>query len=648
MRAPNDVLQRNLALLRRIDPRLAQRVEQADPVALEWSQTRTGQWTASIDHHGRPIALASRYDPHKEAGALVGEIDYRKTACAVVLGFGLGYHAARVARDLNGRGVLIIYEPDVALLRAAFERIDQTDWMCKTVPIFADDQTDRAQLLQKLEGHASLITQGMKLIVHPASRQRHEEAFKSFGKTVTEVLAFCRTNVATALVNSARTCRNLAANLDLYAAGATTNELHHAAEGCPAVCVSAGPSLVRNADLLRDPAVRANVVVIAAQTALRPLLDRGVRPDFVTALDYSQACRRFYEQLPDLPDVTLVAEPKAHHTVFDNYPGPVRVCASIFNDELLGDLRRPITPIGSGATVAHLSFYVAQHLGCDPIIFIGQDLGFSDGLYYAPGTAVHQLWACEINPFNTMEMMEWKRIMGVKGNLRRAQDIHGRPIFTDEQMATYLKQFERDFAKAGQTILDATEGGLPKAHAQQVTLSEALRQYATRPVPQLPIPPRTLDRRRLDAVIELIRQRVREINDLRSTTRKTIPILRQMQEHQRDQQRLEKLYKQLRKHQIHVETDLRQAFVVVNNLNTVGTYKRARADRAIGFIEGDRFEKQSQQISRDIDNLDFLIQACDEALDIFEMALERATASAKKQGDAAVPRSTAKTKAAAA
>ena len=31
----------------------------------------------------------------------------------------------------------------------------------------------------------------------------------------------------------------------------------------------------------------------------------------------------------------------------------------------------------SGATVAHLAYYLAEHLGCDPIIFVGQDLGFS-------------------------------------------------------------------------------------------------------------------------------------------------------------------------------------------------------------------------------------------------------------------------------
>ena len=68
------------------------------------------------------------------------------------------------------------------------------------------------------------------------------------------------------------------------------------------------------------PQVRANVVVITAQTMLKPLLAYGIKPDFVTALDYHEISKRFYEGLTDLPDVTLVAEPLVHPTVLDQLP----------------------------------------------------------------------------------------------------------------------------------------------------------------------------------------------------------------------------------------------------------------------------------------------------------------------------------------
>ena len=630
MPTPNDIFQQNLSILRQRDPQLAKRIEDAPPTALQWTESRSGPMTASVEHNGRALWLASKYDPQKEAGKLIEGIEHDKVACVVVLGLGIGYHVSALHKAMGEQGVLIVFEADAGVWRAVLERVDHRVWLMRGELILADSITDRAGLLERIERHAGTVTQGTHLLTHPPSRQRSDAEIQAFSTLVAEVLAFCRTNVATALVNAARTCRNLASNIDHYVAGADTDELHNIVKGYPAVCVAAGPGLVKNIDLLSDPETRANVVVIAAQTALKPLLARGIRPDFVTALDYSHISSRFYEGLPPLPDVTLVAEPKAHRTVLEGFPGPIRVPHSQFNDLLVDRLAKPRIKLKAGATVAHLSFYLAQHLGCDPIIFIGQDLGFSDGLYYAPGTAVHQVWSSELNPFNTIEMMEWKRVVRMKGHLRRTEDIHGRPIFTDEQMVTYLKQFERDFATAPQTILDATEGGVRKEHATITTLAEALKEHATRPIPKLPIPSMELDKNRLGQMRTILRDRLAETKDLRMTSQKSITILRQMQEHQRDQARVSKLFQQLNKMQRHVEHELAAAFNLVNSLNTIGTYKRAKADRSISHVSKDQFDRQTQQISRDIENLDWLTQACDEALSILDEARQRVDESYEK------------------
>lgn len=624
----------NLRAIRRLDPAFAKAIEAIEPAPLTWSEARDGSPVATLDREGQSVALASRYAPLKEAEKLVADIDHAKHACVVILGFGLGYHVAQAAADMKSSGVLVVFEPDLGVMRASLEHIDHSGWLSKSRVVFAHSETDRAGLVSRLEPHSGVITQGAKIVAHPPTRQGHTQAISTFADRVMEVLAYCRTNIATALVNASRTCSNLTANLPHYVAGATINELHNAARGYPAVCVAAGPSLVKNVDLLQNPVVRKNVVVIAVQTALRPLLDRGIEPDFVTALDYSAISARFYEGLPPLPNVTLVAEAKAHPTVIENFPGPVRVLRSAYNDDLLGSpepgtvgladsLHRPILSLKSGATVAHLSFYLAQHLGCDPILFIGQDLGFSDGLYYAPGTAVHRVWSSEVNPFNTIEMMEWQRIVRMRGNLRRAEDVHGRPIFTDEQMATYLKQFERDFADAEQRIIDCTEGGMPKAHTQRATLAEALAEHAARPVPALPVPDVELDADRLARLSSLLKQRTRETGELRRVTAETIPILRKMQKHQRDPRKMEGLFKKMRQKQDRIHSDLAVIFKVVNALNTMGVFRRQRTDRAIGHLATDQYDKQYRQLDRDADNLEWLIQACDETLKMLAVADER-------------------------
>lgn len=651
-----DILRANLDAIRAHAPELADQLDQTVPMPLTWDTARNGQATAFLmpasgsdassggGGGGRATALASKYDPAAEADKLLSDVDPRKTACLVLLGFGLGYHAEAAAALLGDNGLLLIYEPDPALLRSVLEHRDLSKLLKQPgVVLVTGPEVDRAALLRKTEAHSQLLTQGTQLVTLPLARKHHAEAVNTFGQAVTDVVAYCRTNIATALVNASRTCRNLASNLDVYAAGATTDELHHAAKGYPAVCVGAGPSLVKNVHLLADPAIRKNVVVIAVQTALRPLLDRGIRPDFVTALDYSPICARFYEGLPELPDVTLVAEPKANAAILDAFPGPIRVCRDAFNDQLLGDpatggLGRAIVPIKGGATVAHLSFYLAQHLGCEPIMFLGQDLGFSDGLYYAPGTAVHQVWDCELNPFNTIEMMEWQRIVRMRGHLRRFDDVHGRPIFSDEQMLTYLKQFERDFADAeaqGQLVIDATEGGMSKAHTTRMTFADALAQYATRPVPELPIPSRELDADRLGQLDALLRRRIEQTLDLKRMSQDSVQLLRKMQRciENNNKKKLDQLFVKLDCNRGRVEGDLKEPFALVNQLNTIGSFRRNRTDRSIAQNPTDPRQKLSAQLVRDRENIDWIIQACDEALTIFREAHERVTSRHPQSGN---------------
>lgn len=616
-------LEKNLRALAQQDAALAEDIRTAVPAPLEWATAKSGILTASLEIDGKHLALASKYDPQAEAAKLIANVDHAKTAAVVILGMGLGHHVTEAAKHLKNDAILIIFEPDLPVLRAVLERFDYAGWLGKRHAVLCGPNTDRATLLSKTEPFAGTLTQGTTLVAHPPTRRRHADSLNNFASLMTDITAFFRTNVATALVNATRTCFNVSCNLPHYVAGATVNELENAAAGYPAVCVGAGPSLAKNVDLLRDPAIRKRIIVITAQTTLKPLLDRGIRPDFVTALDYSEISSRFYEDLPPLPDVTLVVEPKGHPSILDAFPGPIRVTNSRFLNRMLGELSPKVSRMREGATVAHLSFYLAQFLGCDPIFFIGQDLGFSDGLYYCPGTAIHDVWAPELNVFNTVESMEWQRIIRHKGHIKRLEDIHGRPMYSDEQMITYLKQFERDFGEASQQLIDCTEGGLRKQGTEIMTLADAIEQYATRDVPALPQAELELDQAKLAAALDLIRSRLDEVQELRRLSKKTLPLLEEMIAKQNEPKKFNKLFDKVRQIQFQVHGVLGPTFSLVNELNVIGAFKRSRSDRAIAHTAKNEKEKQVGQLHRDVENIDWLIQACDEALDIFRQSEER-------------------------
>ena len=138
----------------------------------------------------------------------------------------------------------------------------------------------------------------MKFVDHPASLSRLAAAGAArFKKHVADAVNAVKTAVVTTLVQSDVTFRNMLMNLGHYVTRPGIADLRAVAAGRPAIVVAAGPSLRRNLDLLADSGVRERFVIIAVQTVLKPMLARGIRPHFVTALDYHEISRRFYEGL---------------------------------------------------------------------------------------------------------------------------------------------------------------------------------------------------------------------------------------------------------------------------------------------------------------------------------------------------------------
>ena len=129
----------------------------------------------------------------------------------------------------------------------------------------------------------------------------------------------------------------------------------------------------------------------------------------------------------------------------------------------------------------------------------------------------------------------------------------------------------------------------------------------------------------LVAARELLKRRRDEVAELNRLSRKTLPLLKKMKRHQRDDKRMRKLFDQLEPIQRRV-AELSEVFTLVNTLNTTGAFRRARSDRAINQANQgklDEFERQRRRLDRDIENVDWLAQACDETLEIFRDTLDR-------------------------
>ena len=613
---PPSVLAANLGCLGRRNAELAAALDAVGPCHdAVFSETPQGVPSLSVGG----TALCSRHRPLDEAARLAAQLDLVEHAVIVVLGFGAGYHVQALAERLGDSGIIVVFEPDLGLLRSVLEQIDHSSWMRRTQLLIVTDAHDRGTLARKLEGAESIIAQGVAFLEHPPSRRRIGDLAAPFTSNFAELVTASKITFMTTLMRSVDTVRNLLLNIDHYAAGAGIVDLEQAAAGRLAITVSAGPSLHRSLGLLATPGIRERVVIIATQTTLRPLLAAGIRPHFVTALDFHEISRRFYDGITpdDVRDVTLVAEPKAHPVILDVFPGPVRCCANAFLDQVLGEHRRPMGELPAGATVAHLAVYLARFLGCNPIAMVGQDLAFTDGLYYLPGTAIDDTWAPELNPFNTMEMMQWQRIARHRSHLSRVPDVNGRLVYTDRQMLTYLHQFERDFAayrEAGIEIIDATGGGMPKQHTTSMPLAAVLDRYATsgaKPI-SLPLPPAGPDPDRIAAARDRVASIRRDIETIRRTSEETTTLLQRMIRDHADRTKMREHFRKLEAYRKTIDRHS-DAYGILNHLNQLGVYKRHRADRRLHMQGGlDTHDHQRAQMQRDLDNVTWSADAARE------------------------------------
>lgn len=624
------ILVRNLRALAHRSPGAASAIGAAAAAGdVAFSRAQDGAWTATRRESGEGATtierqLASARRPLVEASKLAEAVPVESAGGFVLLGFGLGHHAAALAARIGRSGVIFAFEPDVPMLRAVLERVDHSAWIAASNFALFVEAEDPAAISAASQGVEGLLAMGVKFVDHPTSKQRLGEASGAFSRSLAGVMRALRTTIVTTLVQVDTTLRNTLMNLDRYANAPGIGELAGTAAGIPAVVVAAGPSLERNLHELSRPGLRDRVVVIAVQTVLKTMLERGIVPHFVTALDHAELSARFYEGLTaaDVEGCTLVVQAMANPAIFQAFPGEIRCPGDDLSDRTLGDLqteprRASRGQLRPGATVAHMAYYLARHLGCDPVILVGQDLGFTDGQYYSANAAIHRVWSSELSDFNSIEMMEWQRIVRSKSMLHRATDVFGRPIFTDEQMTTYLSQFERDFAadaRVGRSTVDATEGGVSKRHTHPMALRDALDRCVPLSGRTFRIPTSTGATESLSGtrVAARVRQVRREAFELAALSRSAIQKLEEMKDRPHEPSVVNRLISEVYSLRDRVAAQP-TGYFLTQFLNQTGAFNRAKTDRAIELDRDQTAQaRQQRQIERDIKNVTWLADAADE------------------------------------
>ncbi len=307
------------------------------------------------------------------------------------------------------------------------------------------------------------------------------EFWSHISKTViSPFLANNRTGVATQFMNARKTCQNMLDNVEHYVGSIRLDTLLTRYTGSQCVVVSAGPSVQRALPLLKKIHDEKSAVIISCLTMLKPLLNAGIRPLIVTALDYHPISAKFFEDLGDLGDIYFVLEPKVNVQVTKeallrnarllyNFNFWMNLFFADPNGLLISGKDAPNYQIFEGCTVAHLSLAVAMSMNAKRTLLLGQDFAFPENKYY---------------PDQVYEAHKFKsNSLGCGGMYHAMQNWRGEQVFTDDQMVSYwFRMLEQ--VEACITPIDVVSDGLPfkdTGKARHIELDEAEMLYTGLP-----------------------------------------------------------------------------------------------------------------------------------------------------------------------
>ena len=266
---------------------------------------------------------------------------------------------------------------------------------------------------------------------------------------------------------------NTIRNTSVISRSANVDALKGAMRGVPAVIVAAGPSLDRQIEELRWVGSRA--VVIAVDTAVRPLLDAGIYPDLAVALDPSAANARHLRDISDPRRPFLVAEGSMDPEALAPFDG------RLFVFEVSGHHPWPwLRSIGidrgrlrAWGSVLTAAFDLALEAGCDPIVFVGADLAYSEGRPYARGTTFEDDWADRVAGGETLDDI-WRTAVK-KVDSVKITGCNGAEVTTGPQLLEYRNWIVAQSGVCGRRIVNTTgAGALEGPSIEQRTLESVL------------------------------------------------------------------------------------------------------------------------------------------------------------------------------
>ena len=409
---------------------------------------------------GDALALHNPENPLTPIQRTALQIKQNLKGVTVVLGFELGYLAKMLCHALPSDAALVFYEADPAIFLMALNIVDLTDVLSH--PRVALRIGPQATLHQACAAFLRRVGGPLRTTAYGPSLQLAPTLYHEIiHHDLSQISRLLHSSERIVEWDGALLTENIFENIPHVLQAPDAATLQHAFQDIPAILVAAGPSLAKNVSCLRDAKGRS--VIVAADTALRYLLENGVIPDFVVSIDPQETTSQKYADAHVPEGVTLLFHPATHHRLVKEFPGPkLTMDIPLAAYEWLRPHWKQKGRFDHDATCQiHVGFNLAAWMGCTPLVLVGHDLCFTD-------QGMHAATAGYLNQSEEDTLSRGGRTL---------LNQEGQPVTVTATLEHDKLMLEKKIRDFHGTVVNATEGGLAIEGALSVRLADVLAEY---------------------------------------------------------------------------------------------------------------------------------------------------------------------------
>ncbi|MCP4220641.1 MAG: motility associated factor glycosyltransferase family protein [bacterium] len=441
---------------------------------------KNGSLTLTYYRDNTPFYIHSRFNPQRESEKLVAGKNLAG-GHVVVMGLGLGYHLQKIMETKDHLTRVLLVEPDTEIIRQSLKTL-QWRKLLKRHDFFYVFGSDLIQVANAVYGFVNMVNfDTVEYVELPSETRLLAGFFSKARKVLDDEFKTSLHDFKAQMAESVMLPRNVLKNLPYILKSRPTEALRDKFKGVPGFIVSAGPSL--DANVLHLKKLRNRGLMIAVDTALKPLLSRSLQPHFTAVADPSYknylhllgTCGHLNHFLAAEAGVAFRVFKDFHQNLFTLTVGrPITRLIETYS-QTMGQLE------GWGSVIT-IALELAIHMGMDPIVFVGQDFAYTDSRNHCRGTSWEEASSESGKNLDQMQRFEKQAITGNR-KVSELTDIYGNTTYTSERFDLYKNFLERQMQKhPDRHFINATEGGVLSA-IPCMSLREVLSRFVYNKAP---------------------------------------------------------------------------------------------------------------------------------------------------------------------